>query len=636
MNRHILLAETYGKVTDWLTQWFLKPAVTHPQDSITDFSKTPYNPSDPSQFMNVEDTTREITRLMWQSASIEERLPTAARELCRVLDCDYCGLFRFFPTFTPVAAATPQGLVSGAAVPRDTWLRDRLENAPESLKLDQTLAIQEARESRLIVPLRYQDQILGIMYLYRHEAASTALSVHSTTSNGWCEQHRVIESISLQCAIALQEDYLNDQLNIAHQQRQLIAQLQRLLGTNLDFATILQKMMLAIGQYFEVERVALLRFDSETAIIEQEWREDETIPSLLQKSLPSCEWQELFADESQYQEQGYLQIENYPQYCANKTETAQIQQHSHTISLLSVPLFEGDRLIGSLALETVTRSRHFNSSEIQLAIDIANQIAIAFNSFQRLETLETEVQAHARSLEVANQAKSELLSTMSHELRTPLTSIIGFSRMLLEQIYGELNPKQHQYTQAIFTAGEHLLSLINDLLDISKIEAEKEELTIEPLAVEEVCLAAVSLLQEQAHQAGLDLNLDIAPEVTLCYADQRRLKQILVNLLSNAIKFTENGSVTLQVRRDRHQLNFAVIDTGIGMKPEDINNLFQPFYQAKTRRHRLHKGTGLGLALSRKLAHLHQGELTVESELNQGSCFTLKIPLHLQPEGSGE
>ncbi|MEC4805015.1 MAG: ATP-binding protein [Jaaginema sp. PMC 1079.18] len=619
MNRHLLLAATYGKVTDWLMQWFLQPAVTHPQDPMTGCSDSSSNPPDPSQFMNVED----IIHLMWQSASIVERLQTAARELCCFLRCDYCGIFRVVPYFTPVAAATPQNLVSVALDPPDAWLRDRLKNRPESLNIEQTHLVQESQETRLIVPLRYQEQLLGIMYLYHRENTDNG---GDTLPHNLSKQLNVIEMIGLQCAIALQEDRLNQQLATAYQQRQLIIQLQNLLGSNLDFTAILQKMMLSVGQYFQVERVVLLRFGAETATIEQEWRETATIPSLLQKCLPSSEWQELFGEKSEYQEQQYLQIEDYPQYCANKAQTAQVQKHSQTTSLLSIPLFEGDRLMGSLALETVTRSRHFTTLEIQLAIDVAHQIAIAFNSFQRLETLETTVLDHARSLEAANQAKSELLSTMSHELRTPLTSIIGFSRMLLEQIYGDLNPKQHQYAKAIFTAGEHLLSLINDLLDISKIEADREELIVEPLAVEEVCLAAVSLLQEQAHQASLDLNLDISPEVTLCYADRRRLKQILVNLLSNAIKFTETGSVTLQVCRDRQMLNFAVTDTGIGMTPADLENLFQPFYQAKTHRHKLHKGTGLGLALSRKLAHLHQGELTVESELNKGSCFTLRIP----------
>ena len=199
--------------------------------------------------------------------------------------------------------------------------------------------------------------------------------------------------------------------------------------------------------------------------------------------------------------------------------------------------------------------------------------------------------------------------------------------MLLERIYGELNSKQTQYISAIADSGEHLLSLINDLLDISKIEANREELYPETLSVEEICLSSMSLLEERASQAGLQLHLDLHPDVTVCDADQRRLKQILVNLLSNAIKFTESGSVTLKVEPQENWLNFSVIDTGIGISEANLKTLFQPFQQIQTPLHRKHKGSGLGLALSRKLARLHGGDLTATSEEGKGSCFTLSLPM---------
>jgi len=618
INRPISLAETSENLFNWLAQWFFKSSTSFPHDPIA----SGYGDRN-SPHRNCSMDVEEIVRTIWQPQSLAERLQTATQGLCRALDLHHSWIFS--PDATPIAAATPQGAMAVTAAQNNAWLNQYLLSPSDSLNFKEPTLIQEVQDNGwvdilLTVPLRYEEEALGLLCLHRRDRQ---------TLDAWpSHQLSCIESIALQCAIALHQDRLDHQLRRAQQQQQLIGQLHELLNTDLNFTEILQKMMQSIGEQFAVERVVLLHFGEETVTVEQEWRKNANIPSLLQENLPCSEWQEILAEQSDYQVRRYLHIEDYPQYCADKTKTAQIQKHSQTTSLLSVPLFQGDRLTGSLTLETVERSRRFNPSEIQLLIGITSPIAIAFHSCQRLEHLEIEVQARSRSLEAANHAKSELLSTMSHELRTPLTSIIGFSRMLLEQIYGELNLKQDQYVKAIFTAGEHLLSLINDLLDISKIEADKEELTLEPLAVEEVCLSAMSLLQEQAHQAGLDLNLEIHPAVTLCYADQRRLKQILVNLLSNAIKFTEAGSVTLKVTQHHNTLDFAVIDTGIGIKPEDLENLFQPFYQGKTHRHSLHKGTGLGLALSRKLARLHNGELTVESELNQGSCFTLKIPLN--------
>ena len=216
---------------------------------------------------------------------------------------------------------------------------------------------------------------------------------------------------------------------------------------------------------------------------------------------------------------------------------------------------------------------------------------------------------------------------MSHELRTPLTGILGFSSLLLEQIFGPLNAKQKQYTEGISSCGKQLLELINDLLDLTHIEAGREELSLETLLVEEVCQECILLFQERTQQRGLELSLDIAPDVVTCVADQRRLKQILINLLSNAVKFTESGAITLKVEPPEEAiLKFSVIDTGIGIAQTAQATLFQPFQQVDSGLNRKYGGSGLGLALSHKLALLHGGDITMHSELGRGSCFTLHLP----------
>jgi signal transduction histidine kinase len=231
------------------------------------------------------------------------------------------------------------------------------------------------------------------------------------------------------------------------------------------------------------------------------------------------------------------------------------------------------------------------------------------------------------SMDKELQDQSLNLSHIHHEFRTPLTGILGFSKMLRDELYGELNPKQHQYVQGILNSAEHLLSLVNDFLDLSKINANCEELFWELVAVEDLCLAVISIVQPKAKDRGLALTLEIGAGVDLCRLDQRRWKQILLNLLSNAIKFTEQGGVTLKVDRQEDCLIFAVIDTGIGIKTDDQKQLFLPFKQISNVINRQQKGTGLGLALSRKLAQLHGGDIRLTSNLGQGSCFEVILPL---------
>jgi len=307
------------------------------------------------------------------------------------------------------------------------------------------------------------------------------------------------------------------------------------------------------------------------------------------------------------------------QYNHNQSEDLTIN------SLLKIPVSWDSQLKTELILQTSEAHRIFNPDEIQSLEKISQYISILGQQIQLNQKVE-DLQARNEVLETTSQNKSEFLSHINHELRTPLTGILGFSRMLVEEIYGPLNEKQKQYMKGIVSSGEHLMALINDFLDISKIEANREELFLERVAVEDVCLSALSMLKVRAKEQNLELKLEIGPNVEMCTTDQRRLKQILLNLLSNAIKFTEIGSVTLKVEYSHDELIFSVIDTGIGIKPSDQAQLFQPFQQIHSHLSRKQKGTGLGLALSRKLAQLHGGDLTLTSEVGKGSCFTLTLP----------
>jgi PAS domain S-box-containing protein len=273
---------------------------------------------------------------------------------------------------------------------------------------------------------------------------------------------------------------------------------------------------------------------------------------------------------------------------------------------------------------------------------LAGQAAIAINDAQLFENLQrSNIELEHRviertaqlnqtniELERANRAKDEFLATMSHELRTPLTSILGLSETLLEQRRGPLNENQQKSLQIIESSGSHLLALINDILDLSKIEAGKFDFYPQPILVDEICRSSLAFIKSQAAKKSITIIYNNEATVSKIYADPRRLKQILVNLLINAVKFTsEGGEVILQVKTDLEQdlIKFSVIDNGIGIAPEDLQRLFQPFVQVDSRLNRQYEGTGLGLVLAQKLADLHGGSVQVESEVGKGSRFTINL-----------
>ncbi len=253
-----------------------------------------------------------------------------------------------------------------------------------------------------------------------------------------------------------------------------------------------------------------------------------------------------------------------------------------------------------------------------------------FDNTERKATDEALRRANLE-LERAMRLKDEFLANMSHELRTPLNAILAFSEGLLEQYRGPLNERQLTSVHNIETSGRHLLALINDILDLSKVEAGRLELQIQPVALADVCEASLLFVKELASKKALKLAFHLDNHFAIMEADPKRLKQMLVNLLSNAVKFTPvEGQVSLNVATDSETsiVTFTVQDNGVGIAPEDLARLFQPFTQLDSSLSRQHEGTGLGLVLVRRLAELHGGSVTVESVSGQGSQFTVSLPYH--------
>jgi signal transduction histidine kinase/CheY-like chemotaxis protein len=304
-----------------------------------------------------------------------------------------------------------------------------------------------------------------------------------------------------------------------------------------------------------------------------------------------------------------------------------------------VPVLYQDRIIGALALAHTQRP---DASTIGFLEQLAQQLGITLQNLEQyanlqrlsleLQARQDEIEVKNRDLERADRLKTEFLANMSHELRTPLNAVIGFSQLLEQQYFGELNDKQLEYIHEIEGAGGHLLDLINDILDLSKIEAGRMELELEVLNLEELLESCARLVRERAVRAGLDLTLEVVPGLKIS-GDKRKLKQVIVNLLSNAVKFTPSGGrVTLKAHPLRRgadvrdgDIEISVEDSGIGIPLEDQERLFTPFTQVDGSLARRHEGTGLGLALSKRLTELHGGVIEVRSAPGQGSTFSLRL-----------
>jgi signal transduction histidine kinase len=294
------------------------------------------------------------------------------------------------------------------------------------------------------------------------------------------------------------------------------------------------------------------------------------------------------------------------------------------------PLLRFGRAIGGLAVLR-RESGAFDGKEIALLGTFADQAVIAIENVRLFH----EIQEKNLQLEIAGKHKSEFLANMSHELRTPLNAIIGFSEVLLERMFGEMNEKQEDYLKDIHSSGQHLLSLINDILDLAKVEAGRMDLNLSKFDLPAAIDNALTLIRERALRHNIALAAEIEPQLGELNADERKLKQILLNLLSNAVKFTpQGGKIKVGARIKGDMVEIAVTDTGVGIALKDQAIVFEEFKQVGTDYTRKAEGTGLGLALTRRLVELHGGAMRLESELGKGSTFAFTLPLNSAAPGA--
>ena len=441
------------------------------------------------------------------------------------------------------------------------------------------------------------------------------------------------------------------------QQEALLREITQHIRQSLDLQIIFDTACEDIRLVFQADRVGIFRFEPDAGYRTGAFVAESVVaglPSVLAIPIHDHCFGETYAP--RYLQGRYAAMDdiNALEEC-HKSILADFQVKANLV----LPLIGGDRLWGLLCIHQCHHSRHWEQNEIGLGQQLAAQLAIAIQQATLYDQLQRELserqQAQAQltqanqelaqsnqELARATRLKDEFLANMSHELRTPLNAIMGMTEGMQEEVFGPVTPEQHKSLQIVERSATHLLSLINDILDVAKIESGQIELDLSVVPVDPLCSSTLAFVKQQALKKQIQLETRISSPLPNLWADERRVRQALLNLLTNAVKFTPpQGRITLTVSLLSPDpspnptpdpasavvfLRFAVTDTGIGIAPDNIQRLFRPFVQIDSALNRQYTGTGLGLTLVKQIAELHGGQVNLSSELGVGSCFSIDLP----------
>ncbi len=510
------------------------------------------------------------------------------------------------------------------AVTRVDAITDAIPVEDQALDSGQVVATKEDGNGRsaLVAPLRLRDRAIGAISLEE-----------SGEERSWSqEEMELVREVSEQVALALESARLFEEVRARAQEQSVLSDLGQALAAQLAVDEVLKQahwrasQLISAENFFvglydpEVEEI-VIRFNAATAEADQEvsvLAAEEGLSGYIVRTGEPVLIKENLVD----------RLSDYGVSLVGEPAN----------SWLGVPLMVAGDVLGVMAVQNYTRKAAYDEHDLELLTAVASQTAIALESARLYE----EAVETAERLREVDRLKSQFLANMSHELRTPLNSIIGFSRVVLKGIDGPITEQQREDLEAIHSSGQHLLGLINDILDVSKIEAGKMELDFEPVDLREIINGVMSTAIALVKDKPIELQQSIPKDLPTITADERRVRQILLNLVSNAAKFTDEGfiRVATEVKHEEHEaadaagareIRLSVTDTGRGIGQEEMETVFEPFTQVDASTTREHGGTGLGLTISHSFVQLHGGRMWVESELGEGSTFTFTLPVEGPP-----
>ncbi len=588
-----------------------------------------------TEALEQQTATSEILRIISSSPTdIQPVLDGVAESAARLCEAQDASIFRrdgdrllFVAHHGPIAfgrlgeyslplvrgTANGRSVLDGQAV-HLADLQAELEEFPEGSEV----AKRFGHRTVLNVPLMREGVAIGSISLRRTE-------VRLFTER----QVALLQTFADQAVIAIENVRLFKELEArtaeltrSVEELKALGEVSRAVSSTLDVETVLNTIVSRANQLASADSCAIFEYDelSREFHVRATYNFDAELVEAV-RAMPLRRGEGIMGRAAEMHEP--VQVPDIAQPGAYQSSLRDVLISAGYRAALSVPLLREDEIIGSLSLTRKTPGE-FSQEVVEILKTFATQSALAIQNAR----LFREIEDKGRQLEAASRHKSEFLANMSHELRTPLNAITGFSEVLLERMFGEINPKQTEYLQDILSSGRHLLSLINDILDLSKIEAGRMELTTAsfhlPLAVDN----AITLIKERATRHGIGLDIDIDPALGEFVGDERKIKQVLLNLLSNAVKFTpEGGRIGVKAALADGGVEISVSDTGIGIALQDQEAIFEEFRQVGSDEARKVEGTGLGLTLTKKFVEMHGGRIWVESEMGKGSTFTFTLPL---------